>query len=85
MKTPVACKGEHALQYTCPPLEADIVGHLTHCLAIKVSRSRYAPAYHSCRAIALPRSQSPFILYVWFSTHCLVTTVPQACVGDYGP
>ncbi|WP_145957421.1 hypothetical protein [Xenorhabdus hominickii] len=44
-------QGRAKLRYICTLLEADIARHLTHRLAVKVSRSCYAPAYHSGRAI----------------------------------
>ncbi|MBD2822516.1 hypothetical protein ID852_17895 [Xenorhabdus sp. 42] len=37
------------MRYICALLEADIVGQITHRLAMKVYRS-YAPAYHTLPA-----------------------------------
>ncbi|MBD2792491.1 hypothetical protein [Xenorhabdus szentirmaii] len=44
------------MRYICAPLEADIVRHITHRLAMKVIRFLDSPAYHSRRAVFLPRS-----------------------------
>ncbi|MBD2819265.1 hypothetical protein ID852_00850 [Xenorhabdus sp. 42] len=48
------------MRYICAPLEADIVRHITHRLAMKVIRFLDSPAYHSRRAVFLPRLPSQF-------------------------
>ncbi|MDC9581077.1 hypothetical protein PSI15_05735 [Xenorhabdus sp. PR6a] len=45
------------MRYICALLEADIVGQITHRLAMKVYRSLYVPAYRTFPAeLYLPRS-----------------------------
>ncbi|MBD2794222.1 hypothetical protein [Xenorhabdus szentirmaii] len=51
------------MRYICALLEADIVGQITHRLAMKVYRS-YAPAYHTL----------PAELYSVRSGDCLAAT-----------